>query len=237
MSNAFFAALSLFLYLDAQCPFNGSISHTDPFAVSPDLRDARSLVRTEQRQYTGALRYDKKDGAPYRLTSASDRQYFGNPSTTPSIDHSWKELLQNEFFALSPAEAKPYIEKGLAKPSPSNKYYAELGVFHNLRCLNTIRIYLDAEYYREHGVPEGFDAPRGLDRAKIDYCLDHLRQSVQCSADLTVVPMLAQDAWTGSDNVLSQPRTCRKWEDVRSWLDRRHERTMLKEQHAAYELV
>lgn len=57
-----------------------------------------------------------------------------------------------------------------------------------------------------------------------DYCIDHLRQSLQCSADLSVVPLPPRSS-SGGINFAEQPRTCRKWDDVRSWLDRRQERS------------
>lgn len=59
-----------------------------------------------------------------------------------------------------------------------------------------------------------------------DHCLDHLRQTVQCSGDLTPVP----ERWDDVNDMLywdfEVPRTCRNFQSLRSWQDKRVEQMM-----------
>ncbi|KAK8167898.1 hypothetical protein BKA80DRAFT_265423 [Phyllosticta citrichinensis] len=93
---------------------------------------------------------------------------------------------------------------------------------------------LDAEYYANHGAQDGIGWRKwGDGRARVDACLDRLRQTIQCSADLTVLPMRGSSSNANHapshPPLHQQPKTCRRWDDVKSWVDRRHERTRFLE--------
>lgn len=232
-SNIFFAALAVFFYTNAQCPVLPQ--RLDPFSISAASRDARAHIRYEQRTFTGALKYNSTTGSLYRSTPASinstEPSYVGNPRETPGVDRAWKDLLSGSRFPLSDDEVAPYLQKGLAAPvsaikKPSSTVFAELDVFHSLSCLNAIRLALDDDFYAEHGPQDGLGWQRTTrsDREQLDYCIDHLRQSLQCSADLSVMPLLPRTS-TSALEFAAPSRTCRRWDDVRSWVDRRQERS------------
>lgn len=232
-SNIFFAALAVFFYTNAQCPVLPQ--RLDPFSISAASRDARAHIRYEQRTFTGALKYNSTTGSLYRSTPASinstEPSYVGNPRETPGLDRAWKDLLSGSRFPLSDDEVAPYLQKGLAAPvsaikKPSSTVFAELDVFHSLSCLNAIRLALDDDFYAEHGPQDGLGWQRTTrsDREQLDYCIDHLRQSLQCSADLSVMPLLPRTS-TSALEFAAPSRTCRRWDDVRSWVDRRQERS------------
>lgn len=251
-SNIFFAALAVFFYTNAQCPVLPQ--RLDPFSISAASRDARAHIRYEQRTFTGALKYNSTTGSLYRSTPASinstEPSYVGNPRETPGLDRAWKDLLSGSRFPLSDDEVAPYLQKGLAASvsvikKPSSTVFAELDVFHSLSCLNAIRLALDDDFYAEHGPQDGLGWQRTTrsDREQLgtylasfppkrvfftdchkDYCIDHLRQSLQCSADLSVMPLLPRTS-TSALEFAAPSRTCRRWDDVRSWVDRRQERS------------
>ncbi|KAL1635966.1 hypothetical protein SLS58_010017 [Diplodia intermedia] len=235
-SNIFFAALAVFFYSNAQCPVVPL--RLDPFSISASSRDARAHIRYEQRNFTGALKYNTTTDKLYRTAAlnSTEPSYAGDPRTTLGLDRAWKKLLSGSKFPLSNEEATPYVHAPSATPAAEKSsivetLYGELSVFHNLECLNAIRLALDDDFYREHGPQDGLGWQKAtrLDRAPLDYCIDHLRQELQCSADLTVVPVLPRTSATGAELAV-QPRTCRRWDDVRSWLDRRHERSRFSNQ-------
>ncbi|EOD43490.1 putative tat pathway signal sequence protein [Neofusicoccum parvum UCRNP2] len=231
-SNIFFAALAVFFYNNAHCPVYPH--RIDPFSISAASRDARAHISYEQRTFTGALTFNSSthDLSRSPAANSTEPQYVGDPRTTPGLDRAWKNLLDGSRFPLSDEEITPYLQKNLSattaakKPTTVGTVYAELDVFHSLSCLNSIRLALDDDFYSEHGPQDGlgWQKTTRLDREKLDYCIDHLRQSLQCSADLSVVPLPPRSS-SGGINFAEQPRTCRKWDDVRSWLDRRQERS------------
>ncbi|KAK0638049.1 hypothetical protein DIS24_g10201 [Lasiodiplodia hormozganensis] len=227
-SNIFFASLAVFFYTNAQCPVVPR--RLDPFSISASSRDARAHIRYEQRNFTGALKYNTTAGELYRVAAinSSEPSYVGDPRTTSGLDRAWKNLLSGSKFPLSNEEATPYLHASqpTTKSPVVGTLYGELSVFHNLECLNAIRLALDDDFYREHGPQDGLGWQKATrsDRASLDHCIDHLRQELQCSADLTVVPVLPRTTTTTTELAV-QPRTCRRWDDVRSWLDRRHERS------------
>lgn len=244
-SNIFFASLAVFFYTNAQCPVVPR--RLDPFSISASSRDARAHIRYEQRNFTGALKYNTTAGELYRVAAlnSSEPSFVGDPRTTQGLDRAWKNLLSGSKFPLSNEEATPYLHASqpTSEFSVVGTLYGELSVFHNLECLNAIRLALDDDFYREHGPQDGLGWQKATrsDRASLgmfcwssplnkpltptDYCIDHLRQELQCSADLTVVPVLPRTTTTTTTELAAQPRTCRRWDDVRSWLDRRHERS------------
>jgi hypothetical protein len=75
----------------------------------------------------------------------------------------------DEFFALTDEEAEPFLDAGLEKIGPNHQYHGELGVYHGLHCLNTIRIHLDKDYYLAHGGmhQDGIGYPPNFTRAHL----------------------------------------------------------------------
>ncbi|KAK7550878.1 hypothetical protein IWX49DRAFT_363553 [Phyllosticta citricarpa] len=255
-SNIMTLALAYFLYSGAYCPV---VTLRDPFSLVPvssastpaavgPLRDSGALasIRFEQRIFTSPAvnsSFSSSSSSSSHSTpssAATSPSYFGNPRSVPGIDRAWKELLAGQFFALSADESAPLLRSGLASPprTRSDPVYAELDVYHSLSCLNSVRMQLDAEYYAAHGAQDGIGWRKWDDgRARVDACLDRLRQTIMCSADLTVLPLhSSRNAHSSNNNNNNNPqtphqlpKTCRRWDDVKSWVDRRHERTRFLE--------
>ncbi|KAH7053059.1 hypothetical protein B0J12DRAFT_658599 [Macrophomina phaseolina] len=182
-----------------------------------------------------------------RETPGLDRawKHLLSGSKFPLSDEEVTPYLQTGLVGSSNAAAEKHPSSSTSTTLPT--VYAELDVFHSLSCLNAIRVALDDDFYREHGPQDGLGWQRTTraDREQLgefamaprpplqeiyseltgyatDYCIDHLRQSLQCSADLSVMPMLPR---TSGVEFAAPSRTCRRWDDVRSWVDRRQERS------------
>ena len=163
--------------------------------------------------------------------------YFGKPS--PAIDASWAELLQYEYPAITREEIalnpSLFYESGKDKHPTTGKYHFALDVFHNLHCLNAVRMELDKDYYghhdhghvgrrAEHG--HGSDAPQqhqsaweAASRDHIDHCMNHIRQSLQCRPDLSPAAMHVFADFDGSKYFLgnAEKHTCYDWESIMQW--------------------
>ena len=102
--------------------------------------------------------------------------------------------------------------------------YGGPDVLHNLHCLNAVRKHLDSSYYGR-----SMELPQEYQRMHMDHCLDMLRQSIMCHADLT--PVTLKPFWDGGEEgpkkrvfylgQTEREHTCRRWEDVRAWVERR----------------
>lgn len=59
---------------------------------STDIADARPAVFYEERNFTGAWKFNSTTLQPYRDIDLSETQYFGFPS--PALDDAWDDLLR-----------------------------------------------------------------------------------------------------------------------------------------------
>ncbi|KAK8255574.1 hypothetical protein HDK77DRAFT_424146 [Phyllosticta capitalensis] len=246
-SNILTLALAFFLYSGAYCPV---VTLRDPFSLVPvssassassSLRDSGALssIRFEQRTFTSPPVNSSSSASSSARKPSTNPSYFGNPRDVAGIDRAWKDLLHGQFFALADEESALLLHSGLATQPRTQKdpVYAELDVYHSLSCLNSVRMHLDRDYYADHGAQDGIGWRKWEGRGHVDACLDRLRQTIQCSADLTVLPLHASSdnspaaslAHETQQQQQQQPKTCRRWDDVKSWVDRRHERTRFLE--------
>ncbi|KAF2091678.1 hypothetical protein K490DRAFT_52868 [Saccharata proteae CBS 121410] len=208
VSNILFAGLCLFLYLDAQCPIsNARPSRTPSGYASSDFPSAISAIKYEAREFAGLTEHN-------------------SIHLTPGTDKEWIKFDRDTIFALIEREAMPFLRDGLSKDTSTNRYYGELSVFHSLKCFNVIRTELNSNQYRmkEDAIQEELALPQSRSSAHLEYCLEHLRQTIQCSADLTLVPMVKDGTQVDGKGVLvagRQKHSCRNWESVRNWVDER----------------
>jgi hypothetical protein len=100
-------------------------------------------------------------------------------------------------------------------------------MFHNLHCINAIRMELNQNLYGEsseaeskhHALPESVVGPN-YETIHLEHCLDRLRQAVMCHGDLTPSPLYF---FKGFPVALgkSGKHTCRRFEPIRNWMDQR----------------
>ncbi|CAL1712046.1 unnamed protein product [Somion occarium] len=144
--------------------------------------------------------------------------YQDEPSE--AVDRAWYDLY-NDFGVskISKAQADLLPNKTVAIPGEDG-YIAGLSVFHQLHCLNVIRRSLRPDYYADPitGAIAGI-MPNKLSE-HISHCIDDLRQSAMCSADISVI------VWqeNGDNNTTAQasPRmdsahTCRNFTRIVDW--------------------
>jgi hypothetical protein len=105
-------------------------------------------------------------------------------------------------------------------------------MFHNLHCVNAVRIELSktlyngssdgGDYHQHEQLPASLTGP-GWKATHLEHCLDRLRQAVMCHGDLTPSPLYT---FKGYHVALgrSGEHTCRKFEPIRQWMDERAER-------------
>lgn len=180
----------------------------------------------------------------YRQMNPSLPLYFGPPS--PAIDEAWNQLMRYEYPAISDDELErnPSLKFAKSDVHPlTGKHHFALDVFHNLHCLNAVRMELDKDYYgaqNHHGhvgrradhmgheKGDGavtYSAVEAAQRDHIDHCLNHIRQALQCRPDFSPAAMNVFTDTDGGGFFLGNAKrhSCVDWESVMEWAAKREE--------------
>ncbi|KAF2240033.1 hypothetical protein EV356DRAFT_495882 [Viridothelium virens] len=106
-----------------------------------------------------------------------------------------------------------------AKTEADSKLRIRLDVFHQLHCLDKIRIYLHRDYYamREH--PQ-------MQLIHVHHCLDSLREIIMCRGDTELVTFeyVSEERYPNprpNPNFLVE-RKCRNWDAIADWAKEHH---------------
>ncbi|KAJ5360007.1 hypothetical protein N7517_009198 [Penicillium concentricum] len=176
-----------------------------------DLVAAKSQIELEKVMFTGGIHFNP-DGSVY-IKDIPGPKYVGPPS--PEIDKAWDELLYGQIVNLPESQVPDVKDRTFFRPE-YQAYETGLDAVHQLHCINQIRKAYAPEYYgaldkSPHGTKihigssssiDIFCASIGGDRLyteltfgiQKDHCLDYLRQSIQCSADMTPVVLYYEPA-------------------------------------------
>lgn len=188
-------------------------------ALLSDMPDARHAIQYEQRTYTGELTYDDKIKKIIRPQDG-EVEFFGEPG--PELDAKWDIYLKDEFPIMTTEEAEPYLPQ--LRRIWDGEFRFEPDFSHNLHCLNAIRKTISTIHYPNTTTPnqnQNIDLlGPDWDRVHIEHCMDRIRQTILCHADLTPSPIYS---WEGVAVAVGKTgmRTCRKWTPIKEWLDGR----------------
>jgi len=194
-----------------------SLNGTYETGFKTDLKSVTNEIELVESTFDGGVELD--DAGNY---ISKPSKYVGKPSK--DVDRQWYALMTGLNLDL-PLEEAEGIENNTYNWEDTDLYFTGLGVFHSLHCLNRIRQAFHPEYY--HVFENPFQPPREI---HINHCLDHLRQALQCHADLT--PM----NWARKDDKLilndKSVHTCRNFHMVHEWAAKRE---VVYRKHAAGE--
>ncbi|KAL2060281.1 hypothetical protein VTL71DRAFT_9676 [Oculimacula yallundae] len=203
-----FSTIHVFPSRDSRNYENGFA--TDFVAESPNLP-----IKMIQKTFTNDLLFNITSQELYNQPlDPNEVTYIGPPS--PAIDAAWKNLLHAQYIALSTSETAQIPAAHRAPIFYNGEHnFMELSVFHNLHCLNELRLTLDHGHEKsEDWMHEG--------RAHLDHCVDQIRQALMCHADLTPVPMMPvvggpERSILGNGEV----HTCRDFDAIWAWVEER----------------
>ncbi|PVH72868.1 hypothetical protein DL98DRAFT_383901, partial [Cadophora sp. DSE1049] len=151
--------------------------------------------------------------------------YKGTPRK--ELDDAWDALSPGSILpgpTLSISEEELHL---IGKNSTANAtvripdefgggYFATLEVFHNLHCLNLVRMATYMEHYEnEHAFGDHWL------RSHVDHCIDMIRQRLTCTADIGLVTAVWVDGYSEPYPDFSTRHQCRNFDKIRYWaLDR-----------------
>lgn len=127
---------------------------------------------------------------------------------------------------ISKSSATQLANRTVPIPGDPGQYVISLNVFHQLHCSNQIRrrIYLSPD---EISVADSSTSPDSmLELSHIEHCIDNLRQSLMCSADVTPLSWI----WVpGNEEEEIQAKvyaevahTCRDFDAIVEWAREHH---------------
>ncbi|KAL1988632.1 hypothetical protein VTN96DRAFT_8332 [Rasamsonia emersonii] len=159
----------------------------------------------------------------FRAALFNNTPYMGYP--TDETDKLWSDLYNFGISKISEEEAKKLPSPTL--PIPGTKdYLIELDVWHELHCLNDLRKLLYPERF------PGLDALKdenGVinrdsdDFRHWDHCIDSLRQTIMCHADVAPIPFHVNvPASKGIFPRLATTHTCRNFTKIQEWAKAHH---------------
>lgn len=146
--------------------------------------------------------------------------YRGKP--TREVEEAWTRLWRVPPIRF-PEDKLPALNK--APPEKYERVPKELGggvkgflnVFHQLHCLNLVRQYTYRNDYDYSNVT-AFRAPEELVRGHIDHCIETIRKSLMCTADVTpVVFEKVPSRPSGSKSDFNLWRKCRNFDRIQDW--------------------
>ncbi|KAH8822805.1 hypothetical protein DL96DRAFT_316715 [Flagelloscypha sp. PMI_526] len=174
-----------------------------------NLRNTNSPFPEGQLFYSPAN--DALDKIPTVFQAAipgrSETKYQARPS--PELDDLWEDLYGFGISKITVEERKQMInktEKILAGNTP--EFVVQLAVFHQLHCINMLRMKLFPDYYMDKGL---------MDDEHLSHCIDSLRQAVSCSADVTPLVWKWNEARNAYMGRLDVVHSCRDFEKVQDW--------------------
>ncbi|KAG6816778.1 hypothetical protein H0H87_003041 [Tephrocybe sp. NHM501043] len=145
------------------------------------------------------------------LNGEADDIYSRPPSD--EVDAAWAGLYDSVGVSeLNQEQADKLANFTMQVPNSDHKYVMLLDVFHELHCLNNIRKALHSQYYYNDTNPVG----NPLRALHIKHCLGSLRQSIQCSSDISTI------VWRKHEGEREAPQfdivhSCRNFEKIQAW--------------------
>ncbi|GES64619.1 hypothetical protein ATEIFO6365_0009010800 [Aspergillus terreus] len=110
--------------------------------------------------------------------------YMGEPN--PDVDQLWYGLSKMFNYGVDYDTLKRMNRTKAAAQWPgTKKYQVGLETFHQLHCLNYVRMYTYQSYYEKIDYDMVAETPEERQEHK-DHCVEVLRQSLMCSPDLNI---------------------------------------------------
>jgi len=178
---------------------------------STDLEPATSAIRLRKVRFYGGVIVNDTNQFQVVLNPQSQR-YTGHPSR--ELDSAWDELVGG-YVALTAKEADA-VDAVVSEDG--GHYFVVPHVRHSLHCVNYLRkVAYDKWYPSVHEIhdtiPDFY--------THVDHCVETLRETIQCSGDLTPVPHVWSEKKQMylADTMLEH--TCRDFDALLAWQDER----------------
>ncbi|TPX18223.1 uncharacterized protein E0L32_002732 [Thyridium curvatum] len=186
-----------------------SVSGAKEGAITSTCQDAQVVYSPAQSVIEYELRKFTDEFEDYRSV------FQGPP--TDARDNAWESLYDFGQLVISSEKASSLWNKTSQIGGTKGKYSVELDVFHQLHCLNILRMSRYEQYYREKDSAQARQVLAYLETEHVEHCIESLRQSIMCHSDIT--PLVSQ--WNSEKQQMelrsSVVHSCRSFQRVREW--------------------
>ncbi|KAH8879266.1 hypothetical protein GQ53DRAFT_855067 [Thozetella sp. PMI_491] len=148
--------------------------------------------------------------------------YRGPP--TPEREEAWQQLSQRDFIEV-PEDRISDLNRSkednmLHVPSEAGTGYLALTeVFHQLHCLNLIRMYTWLQAGKYETPPGGLTSTPVGNRMHVDHCIETLRITLMCHGDVTPILVLSDPtAPLGARADFNTHHKCRNFDKISDWI-------------------
>ncbi|OJJ42006.1 hypothetical protein ASPZODRAFT_39420, partial [Penicilliopsis zonata CBS 506.65] len=143
--------------------------------------------------------------------------FMGPP--TPEIDAEWYHLAKIFNFGVDYPVLKALNRtQGAIKYPGTGVYQAGMEVFHQLHCLNYIRMYTYQDHYGNTDYDMIGETPEERQRHK-DHCIENIRQRLMCAPDLNVYTYHWLPESTLPHGHLFTRHQCVEWDSFYAWAE------------------
>jgi hypothetical protein len=162
---------------------------------------------------------------------------------SPEVDAAWDRITDIGMYSIS-REDIVQIQKdpkisivppeswGMGKDSHGDpNFFMEIDVFHQLHCLNALRKGLIHNYDYYWGREYGFTPKSNFER-HLNHCLDILRQTLMCHADVEAVVFNWRETQVAPYPDFGVYRTCKNWDVLFDWTEKNKMSNMTTKWHA-----
>lgn len=198
--------LAIWYWARKDCPFG-------VYGPSLVYTPALEAIAYESRTWDSASTFFRNGSVnPNRL-----RKELGPPSA--ESDAAWAELIQYQNIRLKKEELGEYRDQpGLVEVADGSGYYASISAYHSLHCIKRLHHLM----YFDHYYPNKTDQESMFIRKHHGHhCLNALRQTVQCNADLSILPMQWGPTTRTPIGLDGGHHQCVQWEKIDSWMKER----------------
>ncbi|KAI1436987.1 hypothetical protein GGR50DRAFT_158342 [Xylaria sp. CBS 124048] len=131
--------------------------------------------------------------------------FFGPPNAT--TDAAWGTILNAGLIKLTPAQADTLSAPTAVNQDDPTTYVGILEVFHQLHCLNLLRL-------RAFATDE---EKQFADPGHTEHCFEYIRQSLMCLADVNIAPISFNERKREYAIHWDATRQCRNFEKIHAW--------------------
>ncbi|KAH8112857.1 hypothetical protein DFH11DRAFT_1841941 [Phellopilus nigrolimitatus] len=154
-------------------------------------------------------------GAPVALTLEDSRHYAlaGNGDADADLD------ADAEWESLYPGGSAGFVRLGL------QRRFFGLSVYHQMHCLDSLRYAVLGRAHaarRSEGGAAGSGEKGKREVPHAQHCLNYLRQTVLCAADLTLEPEVVRGSLDVGEGLFAT-HVCRDWSKVHAFVEQNFE--------------
>ncbi|KAF2171774.1 hypothetical protein M409DRAFT_18008 [Zasmidium cellare ATCC 36951] len=177
----------------------------------------RAVSDMGQLLYSPAAKALQHEPLVFRGDFGLDSSPYSGVPDEASNSH-WQALYDFGISRISTDEARDLVNKTLPIPDDHGYYITSLSVFHQLHCLNNVRLAV-------YNGTDWTDQDELMAITHVDHCINAIRQSLMCSADITPLVWGRRSLDERAKEVMEVEHSCRNFEAVKRWAADRQLRT------------